>query len=137
MKEVQASIGGEGNGGVIFPQLHYGRDALVGVALFLTMLAKKKIKISELRATYPDYYISKNKLELKTGIKVQDLFDKIKWHYQNQPILDIDGVKVEFPDGWVHIRSSNTEPILRIYAECTSPKKAQQYADEAIKLLTE
>jgi len=137
MKEVKASIGGEGNGGIIFPQLHYGRDAMVGVALFLTMLAKKKMKVSQLRAIYPDYYISKNKLELKAGTKIQDLFDKIKWHYRNHPILDIDGVKVEFPDGWVHIRASNTEPILRVYAECTSPEKAQQYADDAIKLLSE
>ncbi|HEY9113991.1 MAG TPA: phosphoglucosamine mutase [Bacteroidales bacterium] len=137
MKEVRASIGGEGNGGIIYPQLHYGRDALVGIALFLTMLAKKKMKISELRKTYPDYFISKNKVELNQGTKVQDLLDKIKWHYRNQPILDIDGVKVEFSDGWVHVRSSNTEPILRVYAECTSPEKAQQYADDVIKLITE
>jgi phosphomannomutase len=137
MKELQASIGGEGNGGIIYPQLHYGRDALVGVALFLTMLAKEKIKISELRATYPDYFISKNKIELNKGTVVKDLLEKIKWHYKEHPILDIDGVKVDFPDGWVQVRSSNTEPILRIYAECTSPEKAQQYADDVIKLLTE
>lgn len=137
MKEVQAVIGGEGNGGIIFPQLHYGRDALVGIALFLTMLAKKKMRISELRKTYPDYFISKNKVELATNIKTEDLFEKIKHHYKDYPILTIDGVKVEFPDGWLHIRSSNTEPILRVYSECTSPEKAQQYADEVIKLILE
>jgi phosphomannomutase len=137
MKEVQAAIGGEGNGGIIYPQLHYGRDAMVGIGLFLTMLAKKKMKISELRSTYPDYYISKNKVELHSGTPVQDVLNKIKWHFQNQPILDIDGVKVEYPDGWVHIRSSNTEPILRIYAESTNPEKAQEYADYVMKLISE
>lgn len=137
MKEVHAAIGGEGNGGIIYPQLHYGRDALVGVALFLTMLAKKKMKISELRKTYPDYFISKNKVELNSGANINDLFEKIKLHYKEWPILTIDGVKVEFTDGWVHIRSSNTEPIIRVYAECTSLEKAQQYADDVIKLLTE
>jgi len=137
MKEVQAAIGGEGNGGIIYPQLHYGRDALVGVALFLTMLAKKKMKISELRKTYPDYFISKNKVELNTGVNTDELFEKIKNHYKDWPVLTIDGVKVEFPDGWIHIRSSNTEPILRVYAECTSQEKAQTYADEVIKLISE
>ena len=137
MKEVQAAIGGEGNGGIIFPQLHYGRDALVGVALFLTMLAKKKMKISELRATYPDYYISKNKIELNAEKKAQDLLNKIKEHYSNYPILDIDGVKVDFNDGWVQARASNTEPIVRIYAESKTLEQAKQYADEVIKLLSE
>lgn len=137
MKEVQAAIGGEGNGGVIFPQLHYGRDALVGIALFLTMLAKNKMKISELRASYPDYFISKNKIELGKETNVKDLLNKIKSHYQGYSIVDVDGVKVEFEDGWVHIRSSNTEPILRVYAESTSQKKAQEYADNVAKLIVE
>ncbi len=135
MKETQAVIGGEGNGGVIFPALHYGRDALAGVALFLTLLAKRNLRASELRKTYPDYYISKNKLQLEKGADLNQLFDKIKSHYSKFPILTIDGVKVEFPDGWLHLRPSNTEPIVRIYAESTSMEKAQQYAGEAMKLL--
>jgi phosphomannomutase len=135
MKEVQAVIGGEGNGGIIYPELHYGRDALVGIALFLTLLAKKKMKVSELRKTYPDYFISKNKANLDEGTDIQALFEKIKTHFSTYPILTIDGVKIEFPDGWVHLRPSNTEPILRIYAESTSMEKAQKYAREVIGLI--
>ncbi|MBC8321198.1 MAG: phosphoglucosamine mutase [Bacteroidetes bacterium] len=136
MKEVNAVIGGEGNGGVIYPELHYGRDALVGIALILTYLAKKKIKLSELRAEYPGYYISKNKIELNSGRNVDNIFAKVISHYSNFPILTIDGVKIDFPDGWVHLRTSNTEPIMRVYAESTSIAKAQKYAYEVIDLIT-
>jgi len=135
MKEVDAVIGGEGNGGVIYPELHYGRDALVGVALFLTLLAKRKMKVSELRKTYPDYFISKNKAELSTETDLPALLTKVQDHFKDFPILTIDGVKIEFTDGWVHLRSSNTEPILRIYAESTSMQKADDYAKEVIKIL--
>ncbi len=114
MKAVNAVIGGEGNGGVIYPELHYGRDALVGIALFLTMLAKRKLKTSELRKTFPDYFISKNKAELSNETDIPALMEKVKAHYKAFPVLTIDGVKIEFPDGWVHLRPSNTEPILRI-----------------------
>lgn len=134
MKETDAVIGGEGNGGVIYPAIHYGRDALVGVALFLTLLAKRKTTASELRKTYPDYFISKNKLQLEQDSDLNKLFDKIKKHYTGHPILTIDGVKIEFSDGWVHLRPSNTEPVVRIYAESTSMEQAQQYADEVIRL---
>lgn len=135
MKEVNAVIGGEGNGGIIYPELHYGRDALVGIALFLTLLAKRKIKISELRKSLPDYFISKNKAELTADTKLEVLLERVKSHYKDFPILTIDGVKIEFPDGWVHLRPSNTEPILRIYAESTSMEKADQYAKEVIDLI--
>ncbi len=137
MKESDAVIGGEGNGGVIYPAIHYGRDALVGVALFLTLLAKRKTTASQLRKTYPDYFISKNKLQLEQDSDLNKLFDKIKKHYTGHPILTLDGVKIEFPDGWVHLRPSNTEPVVRIYAESTSMKKAQHYADEVIRLVKE
>ena len=135
MKAVNAVIGGEGNGGVIYPELHYGRDALVGIALFLTMLAKRKLKTSELRKTFPDYFISKNKAELSTETDIPALMEKVKAHYKAFPVLTIDGVKIEFPDGWVHLRLSNTEPILRIYAESTSMEKADAYAKAVIELV--
>lgn len=135
MKAENAVIGGEGNGGIIYPALHYGRDALVGVALFLTLLAKRKMKVSELRLTYPNYFISKNKAEFEPGTNLEVMFDKIKSHYSNNPISTIDGVKIEFPDGWVHLRPSNTEPILRIYAESTSMEKADGYAKDIIALM--
>ncbi len=137
MKETGAVIGGEGNGGVIYPEIHYGRDALVGVALFLSYLAKKKMKVSELRATYPNYFISKNKLSLTEDMDVKVLFQKLKKQYAEFSILDIDGIKIDFPDGWVQVRSSNTEPILRIYAESTSVLKADKLAREVIALLQE
>lgn len=135
MKAINAVIGGEGNGGIIYPELHYGRDALVGIALFLTLLAKRKLKVSELRKTYPNYYISKNKAELTPETDIPALLDKVKAHYHSFPVLTIDGVKIEFPDGWVHLRPSNTEPILRIYAESTSMEKAESYANEVIALI--
>lgn len=135
MKKVDAVIGGEGNGGVIYPELHLGRDSLVGVALLLTYLAKRKIKLSELRKTYPDYFISKNKIDLIEGTDVQALYEKVKEHYSEFPILTIDGIKIDFPDGWVQLRTSNTEPIMRIYAESTTMEKAQQYADAVKKIV--
>ncbi len=135
MKETDAVIGGEGNGGVIYPELHYGRDALVGTALFLTYLAGRKMKTSELRATYPNYFISKNKITLKSDIPVKHLFDKVREAYSEFPILDIDGLKIDFPDGWVQLRKSNTEPVMRIYAESTSMEKANAYAERVIELI--
>ncbi len=135
MKETQAVIGGEGNGGVIYPELHSGRDALVGTALFLTYLAKREIKVSQLRATYPDYFISKNKIALKSKILVPKLFDRVRRAYAEFPMLDIDGLKIDFPDGWVQLRTSNTEPIIRVYAESTSMEKANAYAEKVMGLL--
>ncbi len=117
MKAVNAVIGGEGNGGIIVPDLHYGRDALIGIALFLTHLANSKKTIKQLRNTYPDYFMSKNKIALEKGTDVQDIFEQIKLKYKNQPINTEDGLKIEFDTDWVHLRTSNTEPIIRIYAE--------------------
>lgn len=135
MKEVNAIIGGEGNGGVIYPKLHYGRDALVGIALVLTYLATRNIKLSELRSEYPNYFISKNKIELKPGLEVANIYDRVLSHYSEYPISTIDGVKIDFPDGWVQLRTSNTEPIMRVYAESTSVEKAEKYAADIIDLI--
>ncbi len=117
MKEVNAVIGGEGNGGIIVPDLHYGRDALIGIALFLSFLAKSQKSVSQLRRNYPDYFISKNKIELDNGIDVKKIFGNIQKKYKNHPINTEDGLKIEFDMDWVHLRTSNTEPIIRIYAE--------------------
>ena len=117
MKEKNAVIGGEGNGGIIVPDLHYGRDALIGIALFLTHLAKEKKSAKQLRNTYPDYFMSKNKIELNHGFDVKKIFEGIKKKYKNNPINTEDGLKIEFENDWVHLRTSNTEPIIRIYAE--------------------
>ena len=117
MKAVKAVIGGEGNGGIIVPDLHYGRDALIGIALFLTHLANTQKTIKQLRNTYPDYFMSKNKIALENGTDVKEIFEKIKDKYKNQPINTEDGLKIEFDTDWVHLRTSNTEPIIRIYAE--------------------
>lgn len=133
MKEVNAVIGGEGNGGVIYPELHYGRDALVGIALFLSHLAHEKCTCSELRAKYPNYIISKNKIELKPETDVDAILEKIKEQYAHQPINDIDGVKIEFGKEWVHLRKSNTEPIIRIYSESKSAEKANELAYKIIQ----
>ncbi len=133
MKETNAVIGGEGNGGIIYPELHYGRDALVGIALFLTHLAKFGKTASILRETYPDYHISKNKVQLTDDINLDELMDKIKSKYKAQPINDIDGVKIEFDKEWVHLRRSNTEPIIRIYAESTSENTANFLAEKIIQ----
>lgn len=134
MKETNAVIGGEGNGGVIYPASHYGRDALVGIALFLTHLAKTGKKCSELRKSYPDYFISKNKIELTPGIDVDEVLLKIKMKFAHENVNDIDGVKIDFTDSWVHLRKSNTEPIIRIYAEA---KTEQEAGNLAIKMIRE
>ena len=130
MKETGAVIGGEGNGGVIYPASHYGRDALVGIALFLTHLAKKKMKVSELRASYPSYFISKQKVQLTPEIDVDAILQKVKEKFSGNDITDIDGVKIDFPDKWVHLRKSNTEPIIRIYSEAHTMEEAQQLGGE-------
>ena len=132
MKEVQAVIGGEGNGGVIYPDSHYGRDALVGIGLFLTHLAKSGKSASRLRASYPNYHISKNKIELTAGIDVDRILDAIKLKYRKHPINDIDGVKIEFENEWVHLRKSNTEPIIRIYSESETLATAEHLANKLI-----
>ena len=128
MKEVGAVIGGEGNGGVIYPALHYGRDALVGVALFLTHLVKKGCTMTELRATYPAYYASKNKIQLTPEIDVDKVLREMKERYANENVNDIDGVKIDFPENWVHLRKSNTEPIIRVYTEAKSADEADALA---------
>ena len=132
MKEVNAVIGGEGNGGIIYPESHYGRDALVGVALFLTHLAKKKIKVSELRASYPAYFMSKKKIELTPTLDVDGILKEIEKRYQEEDVNTIDGVKIDFENHWVHLRKSNTEPIIRIYTEAGSQSEADQVADDMI-----
>ncbi|MDR1938430.1 MAG: phosphoglucosamine mutase [Tannerellaceae bacterium] len=135
MKETHAVIGGEGNGGVIYPAAHYGRDALVGIALFLTHLAKKKMKASELRASYPSYHISKQKVELTPGINVDAVLEKVKEQFASCEITDIDGVKIDFPDKWVHLRKSNTEPIVRIYSEARTLREAEELGEEIKSLI--
>ena len=132
MKEVNAVIGGEGNGGIIYPESHYGRDALVGVALFLTHLAKKKIKVSELRASYPAYFMSKKKIELTPTLDVDAILKEIAKRYQNEDVNTIDGVKIDFENHWIHLRKSNTEPIIRIYTEAQTQTEADQVADTMI-----
>lgn len=132
MKEVNAIIGGEGNGGVILPELHYGRDALVGIAIFLTQLAHSGKKCSELRATYPNYFISKNKIELKAGMNPDDVLAKMLSQHQHLKVNTADGLRIDFEDGWVHMRKSNTEPIIRIYAESSSTEKANELAVKMI-----
>ncbi len=128
MKEVNAVIGGEGNGGVIVPELHYGRDALIGIALFLTHLAKTGKTVKALRATYPNYFISKNKIELGEDVDVKRIFEEIKKRYQQQPINTEDGLRIDFDSDWVHLRTSNTEPIIRIYSESGSETTANNLA---------
>ena len=132
MKETNAVIGGEGNGGIIYPELHYGRDALVGIALFLTHLAKTGKTVSALRATYPAYYISKNKITLTEGMDIDGLLKKMELKYQHQPYSTIDGLKIEFDKQWVHLRKSNTEPVIRIYAEAESLENAGKLAEKII-----
>lgn len=131
MKETGALIGGEGNGGVIYPELHYGRDALVGIALFLSLLAKSGKKVSELRSTYPDYYMSKQRVDLPQGVDTEALLSRLAREYQDKGTINlIDGVKIDLPTQWVHVRRSNTEPIIRIYTEAPSSEEAQALADE-------
>lgn len=137
MKETGAVIGGEGNGGVIYPAIHYGRDALVGVALFLTMMAKNGRKVSEIKAALPQYAIAKNKIQLTPELDVDAILDEVKVRFKNEEITDIDGVKIDFPDSWVHLRKSNTEPIIRIYSEAATMEQADALADEIKKIIKE
>ncbi len=137
MKETNAVIGGEGNGGIILPELHYGRDALVGIAIFLTHLAKFGKSVSMLRKTYPSYFISKNKIELTPTINVDKILEDIKLKYKKQPINSVDGVKIEFENEWVHLRKSNTEPIIRIYSESESMTTADNLAKKIINDIKE
>jgi phosphomannomutase len=133
MKNNQAIIGGEGNGGVIYPELHYGRDALVGIALFLSHLAKTGLSATALRTSYPNYFISKNKAELQEGTDVDAVLASIKEKYKKQPLSTIDGVRIEFDNDWVHLRKSNTEPIIRIYAESSTKNTADALAKKIIQ----
>jgi len=133
MKAKDCVIGGEGNGGIIYPGLHYGRDALVGIALFLTHLAESGLSCSELRKCYPDYYISKNKITLPEGADADQLLAAFEKEYAHMDVNTVDGVKVDMPEGWVHLRKSNTEPIIRLYAEANSPSEAERIAAEAMK----
>lgn len=135
MKEVNAVIGGEGNGGIIYPESHYGRDALVGIALFLTHLAHEGKKVSEVRASYPSYFIAKNKVDLTPEIDVDAILEKVKAIYKDEDINDIDGVKIDFPTKWVHLRKSNTEAIIRIYSEAQSMDEAEALGNEIIKVI--
>ena len=137
MKDTNAVIGGEGNGGVIYPTSHYGRDSMVGIGLFLSHLANSGLKCSELRATYPDYFISKNKIVLTPEIDVDDILMKIKNKYKNERINDTDGVRIDFDKEWVHLRKSNTEPIIRIYSESKSIERANELAEEIITAIRE
>ncbi len=137
MKETNAVIGGEGNGGVIYPESHYGRDALVGIALFLTHLAKKQMKVTELKATYPAYAIAKQKVELTPSIDVDAILEAVKVKFKDQEVNDIDGVKIDFPEKWVHLRKSNTEPIIRVYAEAQTIEAAEEVAAEIMAVIRE
>lgn len=137
MKKTGAVVGGEGNGGVIYPASHYGRDALVGVALFLSLLAHKGKKVSELKKEYPQYCIAKNKIQLTPDINVDAILEAVKKKYANEKVTTIDGVKIDFADYWVHLRKSNTEPIIRIYSEANTMKQANAIADEIKKVVSE
>ena len=138
MKEVNAVIGGEGNGGVIYPESHYGRDALVGIALFLSSLAQKGCKVSELRATFPEYFIAKNRIDLTASTDVDAILEKVKEQYGKQAdvkVTDIDGVKLDFPDKWVHLRKSNTEPIIRVYSEASTIEEADALGKKLMQVV--
>lgn len=135
MKEINAVIGGEGNGGVIYPESHYGRDALVGIALFLSHLAHEGKKVSELRASYPNYFIAKNRIDLTPQTDVDAILAKVKEMYKNEEINDIDGVKIDFPDKWVHLRKSNTEPIIRVYSEAATMEAADELGKQIMDIV--
>ena len=138
MKEVNAVIGGEGNGGVIYPESHYGRDALVGIALFLSSLAQKGCKVSELRATFPEYFIAKNRIDLTASTDVDAILEQVKEQYGKQAdvkVTDIDGVKLDFPDKWVHLRKSNTEPIIRVYSEASTMEEADALGKKLMQVV--
>src|SRR5699024_6040640 len=132
MKETNALIGGEGNGGIIFPELHYGRDSLVGSALFLTHLAEKDKSVSALRAEYLAYFMAKNKIQLTPDMDVDGILEQMKTNYASEEILTVDGVKIDFPENWVHLRKSNTEPIIRIYTEAKSQEEADALGERFI-----
>lgn len=135
MKEVGAVIGGEGNGGVIYPESHYGRDALVGIALFLSSLAHKKCTASQLRATFPNYFIAKNRIDLTPSTDIDAILEKVKEMYASDKITDIDGVKIDFPDKWVHLRKSNTEPIIRVYSEAATMEEADALGKKLMQVV--
>jgi len=137
MKDTDAVIGGEGNGGVIYPAAHYGRDALVGIALFLSHLAHEGKKVSELRKTYPEYFIAKNRIDLDPSIDVDAVLVKVKDIYKNEEVNDIDGVKIDFPDKWVHLRKSNTEPIIRVYSEASTMEAADEIGRAVMDVIKE
>lgn len=137
MKDTNAVIGGEGNGGIIVPDFHYGRDALIGIALFLTHLTKSKKSVKQLRNTYPDYFISKNKIQLENNIDVKDVFSKIREKYKSYPINTEDGLKIEFENDWVHLRTSNTEPIIRVYSESNFETTANNIAKKLVEDIRE
>ena len=139
MKETGAVIGGEGNGGVIYPESHYGRDALVGIALFLSSLASKDMKVSELRKTFPNYYIAKNRIDLTPETDVDAILKQVKERYSAMPdvsVNDIDGVKIDFPDKWVHLRKSNTEPIIRVYSAAHTLEEANAAGEAVMQIVT-
>ena len=135
MKEVGAVIGGEGNGGVIYPESHYGRDALVGIALFLSSLAHKGCTASQLRATFPNYFIAKNRIDLTPSTDIDAILEKVKEMFANEKITDIDGVKIDFPDKWVHLRKSNTEPIIRVYSEAATMEEADELGKKLMQVV--
>ena len=135
MKEVGAVIGGEGNGGVIYPESHYGRDALVGIALFLSSLAHKKCTASQLRGTFPNYFIAKNRIDLTPSTDIDAILEKVKEMYASEKITDIDGVKIDFPDKWVHLRKSNTEPIIRVYSEAATMEEADALGKKLMQVV--
>ena len=137
MKEVGAVIGGEGNGGVIYPASHYGRDALVGIALFLSSLAQKGVSASQLRSTLPNYFIAKNRIDLQPSTDVDAILEKVKELYKDQQINDVDGVKIDFPDCWVHLRKSNTEPIIRVYSEAATMEEADKLGKQIMQIVYE
>jgi phosphomannomutase len=135
MKECNAIIGGEGNGGVIYPDSHYGRDALVGIGLFLTHLAEKNVSMTALRQSYPSYEMSKNKIQLVEGMDLDSIFDRVEEKFSDRKLNKIDGLKIEYSDGWVHLRKSNTEPIIRVYSEGPDKAQAEAYANEIIEFV--
>ena len=138
MKEVGAVIGGEGNGGVIYPESHYGRDALVGIALFLSSLAQKGSRVSELRKTFPEYFIAKNRIDLTPSTDVDAILLKVKEMFSQHSdvnVNDIDGVKIDFPDRWVHLRKSNTEPIIRVYSEAPTMEQAEELGKQLMQVV--
>ncbi len=137
MKEVNAVIGGEGNGGVIYPESHYGRDALVGIGLFLSSLAHKGCKVSELRASFPEYFIAKNRIDLTPSTDVDAILARVKEMFKNEQVNDIDGVKIDFPDKWVHLRKSNTEPIIRVYSEASTMEAAEDLGKKLMEVIYE